>query len=283
MGKIFVALMLVLWTNCSSSVAYSRQHTDVSSPRQIFYLGQCKVDEESQNIYAFNFSACIKAKIGSSLSYFFDNFNENYSTYYGRGYLGLHLSHWLSFHSELKAVVVNPLGLSALRAQDFAPEYTLIRIGNPAVDQFRVSAGRLRLPFGVYGSEIIETLRQQENRVYWQSPPFGVYLTFDDAIATQIDVGISSDIRNKSEHQTRDQNNVVQKYSRYNEAFTVRIARDISIFDSSRIMTSFYCDLLGERRVGGAFITNTITGDSTYLNRSEFCSTERINRIYLNK
>lgn len=259
--SLFVAIF-ILGGPSGTLIAEERSKFPETAGR--LHIGSCVVDAQISAPEDLKAAGCFKSKAGSEVSHFFNHSSENYWAKFGSAYLGLHATSMFSIHLAGRALVVMPLGREASVNRNISSDLALIRLGNPAAHRLRISMGKLKLPFGIDSSEIPESIKWQENREFWASPRHGAYVSLDDKFATVIDLGYAREIRHFSEHISSQVQSQSDIESLKNHALALRISRDVSVLDGSRLTASFYGDANGQRRFGGAFITNTDQGDFTY-------------------
>jgi hypothetical protein len=264
MAKLGNCLALAALGVAPLGAATAKSDDDAAAPHRRIQLGTCRVGADVSSAETLGLDLCLKARAGAEISYFFANPEDNHWLRYGRGYAGLHPTTWLSLHAAGLVRDLRPLGAEAVEDRAAFPEYALVRLGNPAFHRVRLTAGRLTLPFGVDGSEVMESVRWLENREFWTSPRLGAYLTADDRLATTVELGFASDQWSKDDERDRVTEDGRDTVQRPNQAYALRLSRDVSILDGSRLMASGYGDQNGRRRFGAAFVTKTVQGDSTH-------------------
>lgn len=264
MAKLGNCLALAALGAAPLGVATAKNEDDAAAPHRRIQLGTCRVGADVSSAETLGLDVCLKASAGSEISYFFANAEDNHWLKHGRGYAGVHPTTWLSLHAAGRVRDRRPLGVEAVEDRAAFPEYALVRLGNPAFHRVRMTAGRLTLPFGVDGSEVMESVRWLENREFWASPRFGTYLTVDDRLATTVEVGFATDQGSKDGERDRGTEDASDPARPPNQAYALRLSRDVSILDGSRLMASVYGDQDGRRRFGAAFVTKTVQGDSTH-------------------
>lgn len=187
---------------------------------------------------------------------------------YGGIYGGLFAGPYLSFHGLWRWRDVHDLSDDGTRSKARFVDYAILQIGNPVLNRYRVSFGRMRLPFGLDISQAPQYYQDLENRRFWRSPKIGAYLTFDDLRRSRFDVGIAMNDTGKFSGQK-----TAQKSDEL--AMSLRGILDVSALEGTRIIASLYSANKGERRYGLALSNTNRKGDQTnfeFIRRQVFAS-----------
>ncbi|MBM4251147.1 MAG: hypothetical protein FJ146_04200 [Deltaproteobacteria bacterium] len=175
---------------------------------------------------------------------------------------------YVSAHGLWRWRDVYALNYGETRSKARFVDYAVIQIGNPVLNRFRATFGRMRIPFGLDLSQAPQYYQDLENRLFWRSPLLGGYLTFDDMRRSRFDVGIASNdlsqLRAERLSQKRD-----------DIAMSLRGILDVSALEGTRIIASLYSANTGERRYGLALSNTNRKGDQTnfeFVRRQVFAS-----------
>jgi|LauGreDrversion4_2_1035121.scaffolds.fasta_scaffold00381_6 hypothetical protein len=175
---------------------------------------------------------------------------------------------YLSAHGLWRWRDVYALNYGETRSRARFVDLAVIQIGNPVLNRYRLTFGRMRIPFGLDLSQAPQYYQDQENRLFWRSPLFGAYLTFDDLRRSRFDVGAA----------INEPSQVSAKKPGYRQdeiAVSLRGILDVSALEGTRIIASLYSANSGERRYGLALSNTNRKGDQTsfeFIRRQIFAS-----------
>lgn len=215
---------------------------------------------------------CLKGNVGAEVTSVSGAPEENSWAKYAKLYGGLFLTEWLALQARGDLLVIEPLGDKVMEDRDLRTDYASLQIGNPALHMLRLTAGRMRLPFGIDRSAATEHYRSFENRSFWDSPRYGGYLTIDNMVSTTLEVGygtdqLSNSIRDAEKSEVEGSVNEQPEGSgaeiSKNQAASVRFMTDFAALDGSRLILSGYGESEGERRFGAGFLTVSAKDDLT--------------------
>jgi hypothetical protein len=239
---------------------------------QMFFFGACQLPKDpgaDPSVWDLWFKVCVKARAGAEITFISGNPEENYWVRYGTAYGAVHLNSWMSFHVQVAATDFLPLAEEAKERQDRHRDFAILRLGNPVVHHFRLTAGRMELPFGVNTSSVTESYKISENKEFWNSPDYATVATIDTQTALQLDIGYArnklnpeNDVKNPEEllPQEVDGN---EKDKQLNQAVSLRMMYDTAALDGSRFVISGYGESEGIRRLGFGFIVVSAKADKT--------------------
>lgn len=257
MQRFWLKLALLTWVS-SPALAQSN-----GSQRKIMF-GTCELSldpatpEGRENLGVLS---CIKASLGTELVFVSGTPEENSWLKYGNIYGGLFLTPWLAVQARGKATDQIPLGDVGEENRNARTDYAVVQIGNPALQRVRMTAGRMRLPFGVDRTEAPENYRVFEDRRFWQSPEHGAALTFDNLTSFQADIGYGTNAY--ADRTIPDAPSGTDENEPLKTATTIRIMADFAALDGSRLVLSGYGGKDGERRMGAAFTSVSRKEDLT--------------------
>lgn len=232
-----------------------------AGPQPRLMLGTCELkrDPESAGGRAdLTANACFKGNVGSEITFVSGTPEENFWLRYANAYGGLFVTPWLSFQTRGKVRDVQPLGTDTREDLDRYTDYAAVTLGSPVIHHTRLTAGRIRLPFGIDRTEATETYQAVENRTFWSSPRDGAYVTFDEMRNLRLDLGYAT---NELVDDTVTDPLVGQKEEI--RAGSARLMVDFSALDGSRLVFSGYGENHGVRRMGAGFVTVSRKSDMT--------------------
>ncbi len=175
----------------------------------------------------------------------------------GRIYAGLHLLPNLSLHGRWHRVNVLSYDQNKISSVDVGRDYAVAQIGNLESSRFRLVIGDLTLPFGIDQSLMNVAYKYLGNDFYWNTLRRGMFLTYDNQIATALDVGVSfrQDSKDKADEKDASQDK--------NIALSLRWNYDFSALGGTRMILSMYAEKLGMRRWGIGYINSSHQGQQT--------------------
>ncbi len=238
-------------------------------PRQPFVMfGTCELARDPETAAGapdLAFNACVRGKVGSEITFVSGTPEENSWLRYADLDGGIFVTPWLSFQGRGKYRQILPMGKDAVASRDLYTDYATVTVGNPVLHHTRLTAGRLRLPFGLDQTEATQYYQSAENRAFWASPEQGGYVTLDDMRNLRLDIGYSStEIREKNQP---DQEAVSVASGNLKDpivrATAARLMVDFSPLDGSRLVFSGYGENHGVRRMGIGFVTVSRKSDMT--------------------
>ena len=224
-------------------------------------LGSCEPIEDPISAKAreeLGTAACLRGSLGVEATTFAEAPREANWIAYGSAYGGAFVRSWLSTHVLGRWRDVRSLSRKQEVSKSHFTDFAVLQIGNPAIDRYRVTAGRMRLPFGIDSSQAPQFYQDKENRRFWRSPTDGGYLTFDDLRRLRFDAGLAISEISRLNPKT-------QQPPRYaaDKAFSLRAALDVSALEGTRVVASVYGAEMGERRYGLGLINTNQKGDYT--------------------
>lgn len=228
-------------------------------PSVMFGTCDLAVDPESPaGRDALDFNACFRGNVGSEITFVSGTPDENSWLRYANLYGGVFVTPWMSFQARGKMRDILPLGTDAKEDKNRYTEYATLNLGSPVIHHTRLTAGRVRLPFGIDRSEATEFYQSMENRTFWDSPPDGAYVTFDEMRNLRLDLGYAS---NELVNETVTDPLLDEKAEI--RAGSLRFMVDFSALDGSRLVFSGYGENHGVRRMGAGFVTVSRRSDLT--------------------
>jgi hypothetical protein len=227
-------------------------------------LGQCELAEGSEaetSKETRQVAVCLKGKFGGEGVAYAEAPREDIFLDYGAAYAGLFLGPWVSSHILGRWRNQEPIRDHMPRQRILFTDYALLQFGNPVLHRYRMTIGRLRLPFGLDQSEAPEYYQALENRRFWDSPRDGGYLTYDDLRRFRVDIGGAvSDLRSARQRSMQSQGP-----REFERAVSVRAMLDISALEGTRLVASGYGSIVGQRRFGFGVLNTNRKGDFTNL------------------
>ncbi len=247
-------------------------------PSPLIQLGDCNLAydplrETGQESLAFK--ACVRGRGGVEINFVSGTPEENAWMKHGEIQGSVFITRWLGFQGrgyvrslEPLDEAEGPLDEGTRPFFDRSRRYGVVQIGNPALDRLRLTAGLANLPFGIDRSDTVEFYRMREHRGYWNSPQQATWITIDNQVNYQLDLGVATDvIDNESKEpdttSTADPVAVDDEERDGRRAFAARLMVDFSALDGSRLVASGYGEADGERRFGLGFLTVNRTDDLT--------------------
>ena len=224
-------------------------------------LGSCEPIEDplsAKGQEEIGAAACLRGAMGIEATGFAEDSREANWISYGSAYGGSFVRSWLSMHVLGRWRDVHSLNRKLEYSRSHFTDFAVLQIGNPAIDRYRVTAGRMRLPFGIDTSQAPQFYQDKENRGFWRSPTDGGYLTFDDLRRLRLDAGLAISEISRLDPKAR----LAPRYAT-DKAFSLRAALDVSALEGTRILASVYGAEMGERRYGLGLINTNQKGDYT--------------------
>jgi hypothetical protein len=225
----------------------SRQTSN--GPQKVF-LGKCllPVDPFTDDTSSALPAACIQGTAGVVGQQSIGDTDVAMGQGYARLYAGIHLATWLSAHAEghggwMRTSPHQRAG-QAWIGEEY-PDQLNLRLGNPALSRWRISAGRVAIPFGVNLRPLPPVFDQWTSGRYWDGLPFGARVTWDDQIGSTLEV---AGVKGSGA-----------------QGFAIRGSQDLSALEGIRILGSYYVEDGGERRVGIGMLNVNNAGDATNL------------------
>lgn len=286
-------LLGTLWALLTATAAAGADGEDQPAPppqQRRVMLGTCELaldPDTPEGKEKLGFLACLKASAGGEMTFVSGTPEENSWIRYAHGYAGVFVTPWLAVQARGRVRDQIPLGDEAVEYKDRELDYATVQVGNPAIQHFRLIAGRMRLPFGIDHSEAPEHYRAFENRRFWESPDAGVAIAMDDQRAYTFELGASTnnwqrkgveerlDERRQREADetgepspalSPEEENPYKEIAlerRIDHAVSARFGVDFSALDGSRLLFSGYGEKKGVRRFGAGFVTVSRKDDVT--------------------
>jgi len=204
-------------------------------------------------------AACIQASAGAEVVGYAESAAANIWLDYGSLYGGFFVTPWLSVQALGYRREVTGLQDHALKFRELYTDYAVLEVGNPILSRYRLTLGRMRLPFGIGQSAAPQFYQLLDNRLLWHSPPLGGFMTYDDLRRVRIDFGLAGEGRPNKKNSAVDEANVRP----LDQAVSIRAMLDISALEGTRFMLSGYAAKQGERRYGFGMINVNHKGDAT--------------------
>ncbi|MBF0442622.1 MAG: hypothetical protein HQK54_12015 [Oligoflexales bacterium] len=216
---------------------------------EYLYTGKCIMANDpddgnkDENLWP---NACLK---GNAAYQILENINMGRletDLSYAELYLGVHLNKYISFHSKNYLARIRSFYPDELNKNDLkrTTDSMFLQIGNSALSRWRLSLGRIVLPFGLNDTPHMRIFDYTYSSAeYWKFPAFGYRLSFDNSTDLQIDYGYV--------HDNGKSSNIGGKEIRVQ---SFRILYDISPLSGSRMIFSISEDSNEERRLGFGFL-----------------------------
>lgn len=255
-------LVLTLWS------VSARADTSIEQPHVM--LGRCELRLDPATAAGkeeLGFLVCIKGAVGVEVTSVSGTPDENSWMKYAHLAGGLFVTEWVSLQARGRFRDREPLGDLVTEDRDLETEYVVVQVGNPALHPVRLTAGRIRLPFGIDRTGATEQYQAFENRTFWDSPPHGGYVTIDNLRATTLEIGAATNALvdrkdpEKSSATVDAAGEIVEEP--LVQAASVRIMTDFAALDGSRVLLSGYGESSGVRRMGAGFLTVSAKDDIT--------------------
>lgn len=177
------------------------------------------------------------------------------------GSIGIHLSPWVSLQAKGSIRETNSFDRDST---DWAlmpdgvkkrTEHAVVRLGNPALNRFRVAMGNQRLPFGIDGNPADDAWLVMEDRTFWGFSSRGVSLAYDNLLDLQLEAGISG----QGMGEKLDSGSGESMPGRS----AARLTYDLGFFERARVVVSV-ADDLDRMRYGLGFLSSLRNGDLTH-------------------
>lgn len=237
------------------------QAADEGKDQPFVMLGDCELvrdPESAESRRDLMLNVCLRGNVGSEMTFVSGTPEENHWLRYANAYGGLFISPWASFQARGKVRDTMPIGTDTAEDLNRYMDYAALTLGSPVIHHTRLTAGRIRLPFGIDRTEAPESYQQKENRAFWDSPQDGAYVTFDEMRNLRLDLGYAT---NELVDDTVTDPLVGQKEEI--RAGSARLMVDFSALDGSRLVFSGYGENHGVRRMGAGFVTVSRKSDMT--------------------
>src|SRR5690606_28059304 len=123
-----------------------------------------------------------------------DTGQENKALNYAQIYTGVHLHEYFSLHGDWVRKRFINLGYQKDQVEDDAyPRSAFAQIGNVALNRFRLTAGKVSIPFGIDFRPLLEIYNEAlKTRSYWATPHWGTFLTYDTLVSSQFQIGYAT-------------------------------------------------------------------------------------------
>lgn len=229
---------------------------------------------------------CLKAALGAEMTFVSGTPEENAWLKYGNVYGGLFLTRWLSVQARGHVREIVPLGDLATAHEEAVADYSVVQIGNPALHSARLTAGKMRLPFGIDRTSVTEHYRSFEDRRFWDSPDHGAYLTIDNRHTTQTELGFATNAFADRKRHPDDEGVAAPTPGAESEkeatvqAMSLRFMTDFAALDGSRLVLSGYGEDGGVRRMGAGFLAVSRRDDLTLFEFARRLSTPSGNEAF---
>lgn len=198
--------------------------------------------------------ACLNARVSEDIAIAPESGEGAFKIAAGNGAIGLHLTPMFSVQakgsirgvSRFKGAETGwsllPHGIRKQR------DHVVLRIGNPALHQFRASLGDQRVPFGVDANPADDLWQLAEDRMYWGDVVRSLVVSIDNMTDTQLDVGVVLDDLGADKV----------------DGASARLMYDLSFFERARLVFSV-AEGSGHRRYGFSFVSISKSGDTTHM------------------
>jgi hypothetical protein len=196
---------------------------------------------------------CGSAKASAEVAFALGGPKEHTWIQSGRGRLSAHWREWLSIVAKGEALQVDQFDPEApTPTLEKQLDILAAQLGNPAANQLRVLAGRLRLPLGIDDPWSMEIFQALEVRSRRSSPPIGAVVTLDNLTSSSLDVGYAQ------EPEESEINTITGR-----SAWSARLMHDVAPLDGTRLIASGYAGSGGQRRFSLAVYNANPKGDET--------------------
>ena len=236
-----------------------------------FHIGDCHLERDplAHRNEILWLQTCLQAKVGAEYVYVFSEPEQAQWVGHGDGYLGLHIVPWLSLHGRGRWRDTRPLGDEVVENTNHRTDYALLRVGNPVLHKFVINAGRFRAPYGLDMTVSPESTQQYEDRRFWEFPPDGVAMIWDNLRDLRLEVGYASNefsrvVVDPDDPPEYDDNGQLVTTEEFNSVVAARLSYDVPALDGSRMIFSGAGSQQNERRFGFAFITQGAKEDFTF-------------------
>lgn len=249
--SIFVAFSFLLSIAAPALLAVPKESTLDGHLR----WGSCRLDQERDIPWPI---LCVRSRAVGQLVFKQDASSENIGFGQARLYGGLHLWSYISAHGEV--IAEKSTNLTNADAQNPENQYLksgFVQLGNVALQQILLAAGKMEVPFGVNFRPLQEVYEVWlKDTSYWEGPAYNAILTWDNQRELTLTVSWASSELPEDLRRNKDQ--VVTTIRR---AAAARASYDISALEGTRIVVSGYGDNDGERRMGAALVSITPAGE----------------------
>lgn len=259
----------------------ARLYADIGQVQVVdtpLHIGECSVSPGVVTPAQLGWDLCLRGNAGAEMELVAAQPRMHSWLAHGRGDFGLHLNSILALHGGAIARQTTLISDPQFKTRLVDTEYMLLAIGNPVLHRFRAQLGRMILPFGINGSEAMETVRVLEHRYFWSSPRFGGVLLIDNLRTTILEIGIAGDGKQRMTHKAEVFAHAEPLYAEVNKidgerALSLRLSHDVSLLDGSKLVASGYAAQSGLRRYGAGFLTQSNQGDETHFEFVRIIST----------
>ncbi len=251
--KILTVLVSVLM----SGAALSQESRD-----QMIYIGDCQLISAPENAQSFNF--CQQGE--ASVEYLLSSHEKDVGHYVSAEvYSAAHFFSFASLHYQGEAIAFIPNNRFESVEREGDSNLVALRLGNSILHKVRLTAGKVQLPFGLDDNRLSASLRRLERDEFWQSPPYGGYVTLDNLINFQIDLGVSQGKITGDNNFTSDEPDL--------KAASLRMMYDTSLLLGSRFIASLYGEKEGLRRYGLAILNSHYKAGESHIEWVRFLQT----------
>jgi len=218
------------------------------------YFGTCDLPQDPySNRDELWWISCATGRAGYETNFAIGDPDLNGRVKHANGYLGLHVSRYLSLHGKGMIRESIPDDHTLQANKDARPELGVIGLGSPAFHKMRLLAGFTSLPFGVDESNVVESYQLTEDRSFWGQPTHGAVFTYDNLRDLLFEIGAGS-------NEWRKDDAVRLPRTR---AIASRLMFDIPALDGTRLLFSGQWQDTGQRRFGFGFVTVSTRSDLT--------------------
>lgn len=215
-----------------------------------FHWGNCRMSRDPNSANWLDwFMLCLKGKASSQWSRSTKEELDSWRMDYAKGYAGLHLSRYLSFHGQGVSYKLWGLKDKNMLAQNRETDRLFMQIGNVGLDKIRLSAGKMDSPFGLNDRPLMDfNYYTYKNDAFWETPPYAAKLSIDNKTDIQFDLGFAT-----------GKDSIKEKAILINErnAYTGRLMIDIPALEGTRFVISGYRDNKKQKRYGAALLNNS--------------------------
>jgi hypothetical protein len=234
----------------------------------VLHTGACTLALDPQSDAGeaeLGFNLCLQGEAGGEVEFASGAPKTDGWLEFGHAAAGVYATPWISVQSRAVYRRLTAFAADGPSLRDVYPDYAILQIGNPALDKWRLTGGRTRLPVGIDQSLAPEMYQLLENRRLWQSPPYGAYLTFDDLRAFRVDLGYGTNELNGKREADYPQTEPAPGSTLIpvQHAASLRASYDLSALEGTRVLASAYAEKGGERHFGAGIINRNSHDDLT--------------------
>jgi len=228
-------------------------------PSKLLQIGDCALSN-SDLLIRRSLKACFQSRASAELLFAFERRQPNVNTNFADAYLGVHVFDWLSFHGRVEVEQSQNLKQASTaeaskKTLDKRVDFAFVRLGNPALNRFRLSAGRLSTPFAFNISDAPKTYQNFSSMLFWRSAEYSAVMAYDNNVDTLLELGYGANFGEAVRGGEIDKQIPQQKNG------SLRLSYDIPAVEGTRMMMSALADEDGERRVAAGLLNANRRGD----------------------